>query len=136
MFRSTIDAHADINTVKSTISGNAHGMPVSFLVDKINDQFNMELKDQLDEHNLKPCISTDDIVFIGLRDVEPIELDYLKQFKITYFTMKEIDRLGIAKVLALSLDALSIKEKELHVSFDVDSIDPLIIPSTGNQKNF
>ena len=106
-------------------------MPVSFLIDKINNQFNCELSDCLLKYGLQPCLSPDDIVFIGLRDVEPIELSYLKQFKINYFTMKEIDQLGIDKVLRLALDALSIKEKDLHVSFDVDSIDPLIVPSTG-----
>lgn len=106
-------------------------MPVSFLIDKINNRFNCELDEYLKEYELSSCITTDDIVFIGLRDVEETELNYLKQFKITYFTMKEIDQLGIDKVLKLALDALSIKDKDLHVSFDVDSIDPLIIPSTG-----
>ena len=106
-------------------------MPVSFLIDKVNNQFNTELHDKLGEFDLQPSLGTGDLVFIGLRDVEPIELDYLKTMKITYFTMKEIDQLGIDKVLRLALDALSIKERDLHVSFDVDSIDPLIVPSTG-----
>ena len=46
--------------------------------------------------------------------------------------MKEVDQLGIERVLRLALDAISIRDKELHVSFDVDSIDPQVIPSTGN----
>lgn len=106
-------------------------MPVSFLVDKLS-QFNGELDEHLAKHDLRPCLGTEDIAFIGLRDVESAELDYLKQNKITYFTMKEVDQMGIDKVLRLALDAISINDKALHVSFDVDSIDPQIIPSTGN----
>lgn len=109
-------------------------MPVSFLVDKLSP-FNAELDEHLTNYDLRrPCLGTDDIAFIGLRDVEPGELDYLKQNKIAYFTMKEVDQLGIEKVLRLALDAISIKDKELHVSFDVDSIDPQIIPSTGRSS--
>lgn len=107
-------------------------MPVSFLVDKLNCQFNAELDEHLAKHDLRPCLGTEDIAFIGLRDVEPAELDYLKQNRMTYFTMKEVDQMGIEKVLRLALDALSMDDKELHVSFDVDSIDPQVIPSTGN----
>lgn len=105
-------------------------MPVSFLVDKLN-KFNSELDEHLTHYDLRPCLGTEDITFIGLRDVEAVELDYLKQNKITYFTMREIDQLGIERVLKLALDALAIDHKELHVSFDVDSIDPQVVPSTG-----
>jgi len=119
-----IDAHADINTYETTDSGNIHGMPVSFL---------MGLGQSIDEFswikgNLKPA----NLVYIGLRDVDAGEKRILKENGIKAFSMHEVDRYGIGKVVEMALDAVNPnRDKPIHLSFDVDALDPSVAPSTG-----
>ncbi|XP_027200178.2 arginase [Dermatophagoides pteronyssinus] len=122
-----IDAHADANTVQSSLSGNLHGMPMSFLVKPTSTEHQQNQQQQI-----KPCINAKNIVYIGLRDVEIQELHLLKELNIAYFSMKDVDNLGINEVIARSLDHIDpLGKNHLHISFDVDSLDPMIIPSTG-----
>lgn len=118
-----IDAHADINTVESTTSGNIHGMPVSFLLglSKISE-FDWVKAD------LKP----NKIVYIGLRDVDAGEKRILKDNNIKAFSMHEVDKYGIGKVVELALDHVNPnRDLPIHLSFDVDALDPSVAPSTG-----
>ncbi|XP_046918479.2 arginase [Dermatophagoides farinae] len=126
-----IDAHADANTVQSSYSGNLHGMPISFLVKNGIAATKVENSEK-NHQQIKPCISAKNIVYIGLRDVEIQELKLLKDLNITYFSMRDVDHLGIQKVIARAIDKIDpLNKNKLHVSFDVDSMDPMIIPSTG-----
>ncbi|KAG2077863.1 Ureohydrolase [Suillus decipiens] len=111
-----IDAHADINTIHSTDSGNIHGMPLSFLL-KLNP----------------PAPSPDSrLVYIGLRDVEKGEKEILKKHRIKAFSMHEVDRYGIGKVVEMALDHVNPqRDRPIHLSFDVDALDPSVAPSTG-----
>lgn len=104
------DAHADINSPETSPSGNVHGMPVYYAV----------------EHgDLDPKRS----VLIGLRDVDPGEKATIRELGITAFTMTDVDRLGMEAVTARALEVAG--NGPLHVSFDMDSIDPSEAPGVG-----
>ncbi|KAF5380925.1 hypothetical protein D9615_004104 [Tricholomella constricta] len=119
-----VDAHADINTVESTDSGNIHGMPVSFL---------LGLGSQIPEFSwVKPILKTDRIVYIGLRDVDAGEKRILRENNIKAFSMHEVDKYGIGKVVEMALDHVNPnRDRPIHLSFDVDALDPSVAPSTG-----
>ncbi|XP_060030755.1 arginase-2, mitochondrial [Erinaceus europaeus] len=123
-----VDAHADINTPLTTSSGNLHGQPLSFLLRELQDKV-----PQLPGFSwIKPCISSPSIVYIGLRDVDPPEHFILKKYDIQYFSMRDIDRLGIQKVMEQTFDLLIGKQRRpIHLSFDIDAFDPTLAPATG-----
>ncbi|XP_043837782.1 arginase-2, mitochondrial [Dromiciops gliroides] len=123
-----VDAHADINTPLTTSSGSLHGQPVSFLLRELQDKV-----PSLPGFSwIKPCLSSPDIVYIGLRDVDPAEHFILKNYDILYFSMRDIDRLGIQKVMEQTFDQLiSKKQRPIHLSFDIDAFDPSLAPATG-----
>ncbi|XP_027699569.1 arginase-2, mitochondrial [Vombatus ursinus] len=123
-----VDAHADINTPLTTLSGSLHGQPVSFLLRELQDKV-----PSLPGFSwLKPCLSSPDIVYIGLRDVDPAEHFILKKYDILYFSMRDIDHLGIQKVMEQTFDQLiSKKQRPIHLSFDIDAFDPSLAPATG-----
>ncbi|PSS06917.1 hypothetical protein M430DRAFT_190389 [Amorphotheca resinae ATCC 22711] len=121
-----VDAHADINTPETSESGNIHGMPVSFLTglakEKREDIFGW-LKD---EHML----SVKKLVYIGLRDVDRGEKKILRDNGICAFSMHDIDKHGIGRVMEMALGYIG-NDTPIHLSFDVDALDPLWAPSTG-----
>ncbi|KAI0811001.1 hypothetical protein BC629DRAFT_1589741 [Irpex lacteus] len=119
-----IDAHADINTAETTDTGNIHGMPVSFL---------LGLGAPIPEFAwVKPQLKPNKIVYIGLRDVDAGEKRILKENGIKAFSMHEVDKYGIGKVVELALDHVNPKrDLPIHLSFDVDALDPTVAPSTG-----
>ncbi|CAG2106693.1 unnamed protein product, partial [Medioppia subpectinata] len=124
-----IDAHADINTVKTTRTGHFHGMPLSFLIRQIEHTFNNPNGNYL---KIKPCLNANSIGFIGLRDVESSEIHMIEKLNICYYSTQDIDRIGINEVIARTLDRINPKlDKRIHISFDVDAIDQSIAPSTG-----
>jgi len=121
-----IDAHADINTAETTYSGNIHGMPVSFLL-------GLQKVDQLATFSwVSPLLRPDKIVYIGLRDVDAGEKKILKDYGIKAFSMHEVDKYGIGKVVEMALDHVNPgRNLPIHLSFDVDALDPSVAPSTG-----
>ncbi|KAK2533276.1 arginase-2, mitochondrial isoform X1 [Columba livia] len=123
-----VDAHADINTPLTTPSGNLHGQPVSFLLRELQDKV-----PQLPGFSwLKPCLSPSDIVYIGLRDLDPAEYYILKNYDIQYFSMRDIDRLGIQKVMERTFEQLmGRRQRPIHLSFDIDAFDPSLASATG-----
>ncbi|KAK4150997.1 hypothetical protein C8A00DRAFT_45718 [Chaetomidium leptoderma] len=121
-----VDAHADINTPETSDSGNVHGMPVSFLTGlarEEKDEFFGWLKD---EHR----ISVKKLVYIGLRDVDAEEKKILRENGIKAFSMFDIDRHGIGRVMEMALAHIG-NDTPIHLSFDVDALDPTWAPSTG-----
>ncbi|KIR28177.1 arginase [Cryptococcus deuterogattii LA55] len=121
-----VDAHADINTPLTTETGNLHGCPVSFLLGL--DGCDVEPFNKW----LKPCLKPEDIVYIGLRDIDDAEKKILKENKIKVFTMHHVDKYGIGKVMELALQHINLSgDRPLHLSFDVDALDPTVAPSTG-----
>ncbi|XP_040070305.1 arginase-1 [Ixodes scapularis] len=123
-----IDAHADMNTVRSSGSGNLHGMPVSFL---LHEMAHFVTKPPSLEW-VQPCVHKENFAFIALRDVDSYERYFIDHLGITTFGMAEIDRVGIRETIQRVLKKINpTGTKSLHVSFDIDSIDKLIAPSTG-----
>ncbi|KAJ8284790.1 hypothetical protein COCON_G00036400 [Conger conger] len=123
-----VDAHSDINTPLTTPSGNIHGQPVSFLIRELHPKIPVMPGFSW----IKPCISAQDIIYIGLRDVDPEEHYILKYLGIKYFSMTEVDHLGIAKVMEETCDHIFSKVKRpIHLSYDIDALDPSVSPATG-----
>ncbi len=121
-----VDAHADINTPEISDSGNIHGMPVAFATglaksDK-RDMFGWIGDDQL--------LSTTKLVYIGLRDVDRGEKKILRDHGIKAFSMHDIDRHGIGRIMEMALAHVG-TDTPIHLSFDVDALDPMWAPSTG-----
>ncbi|TKA70740.1 Arginase [Cryomyces minteri] len=121
-----VDAHADINTPETSDSGNIHGMPVAFLTGLATESrpevFGWLKDDQK--------ISTKKLVYIGLRDIDRGEKKILKDHGIKAFSMHDIDRHGIGKVMDMALGWIG-TDTPIHLSFDVDGLDPMWAPSTG-----
>lgn len=117
-----IDAHGDINTDKTSMSGNIHGMPVAALIG-IGEE---KLKNVGGNVKLK----TENIVYIGLRDLDCGEKDILKEHNIKCYTISDVDKLGMNRVMDETLEYLK-NTDGIHVSFDVDSLDPIVAPGTG-----
>lgn len=119
-----VDAHADINTPETSESGNIHGMPLSFLLGIAGDvpEFSW----------VKPVLKANRLVYIGLRDVDVEEKRILKENNIKAFSMHDVDKYGIGKVVELALDTVNPnRDLPIHLSFDVDALDPSVAPSTG-----
>ncbi|EIN07106.1 Ureohydrolase [Punctularia strigosozonata HHB-11173 SS5] len=119
-----VDAHADIHMPETTETGNIHGMPVSFLlgIGKKIPEFSW----------IKPALKPSKIVYIGLRDVDAGEKTILKDLGIKAFSMHEVDKYGIGQVVQMAVDHVNPnRDTPIHLSFDVDALDPTVAPSTG-----
>ncbi|CAM9658108.1 unnamed protein product [Ectocarpus sp. 12 AP-2014] len=134
------DAHADINSPKGSPSGNMHGMPLSFVMG-LSDPSTVRGLEWLCETDV-PVLRPERIAYVGLRDVDVYErkiLNHLKQeHGLFASTMQDVDRLGIGRVMELALEALGVtgngdeeKGAPLHLSFDIDAVDPKVAPATG-----
>ncbi|KAF3704005.1 Arginase-1 [Channa argus] len=123
-----VDAHADINTPVTTPTGNIHGQPVSFLLRELQSKIPV-----LPNFSwIKPCVSAKDLVYIGLRDLDPAEHYILKLLGVKAFSMSEVDQFGVARVMEETCAYLSEKvKKPIHLSYDIDAIDPSVTPATG-----
>lgn len=121
-----VDAHADINTPELSESGNVHGMPLGFLTGLAKED-KKEYFGWLNDDNL---INVKKLVYIGLRDVDPAEKKILKDNGIKAFSMHDIDKHGIGRVVEMATDYIG-ADTPIHLSFDVDALDPMWAPSTG-----
>ena len=119
-----VDAHADFNTPESTPSGNIHGMPLAVSV-------GMGARELTLLHGAAPKVLPEDVVLIGIRDVDVLEKQNLREMKIRAFTMTDIDRIGMAAVIDNAISRLREQVDVVHVSFDVDSLDPEFAPGVG-----
>jgi len=128
-----IDAHADINTPYSSTSKNPHGMVVAFLADlqraRTTPGFEWMDRERVPLLNLYR-----DLVYIGLRDVDEGERAIIRHYNIRCYTMHDVDKYGIGEVMRRAVDHLSAyHSRPLHLSMDIDSIDPVFAPSTGTR---
>lgn len=118
-----IDAHGDFNTPATSPSGNYHGMPLAVLLgDGAPDLTSVG----------RPGAKLDpaDVVIIGLRELDAAERDRLRASGITIYTMRDIDERGMATVAHEALGRLQHRH-HLHVSLDIDSVDPQEAPGAG-----
>lgn len=99
-------------------------MPVSFL---------LGLGSKIDAFSwVQPALKPERLVYIGLRDIDAGEKRLLKENNIKAFSMHEVDKYGIGKVVEMALDHVNPqRDLPIHLSFDVDALDPSVAPSTG-----
>lgn len=127
-----IDAHADINTPQDSQSGNLHGCPLSFVLGmdeplKSQDPQEANLFDWVPH-----CLDTSRLAYIALRDLDQFEKKILKDKHIAAYTMRHVDQYGIGKVVEMALRAVNPHNKRpIHLSFDIDALDPFFAPATG-----
>ncbi|KAG5938322.1 A-agglutinin attachment subunit precursor [Claviceps monticola] len=121
-----VDAHADINTPEGSSSGNIHGMPVAFasgLAKSDEEEFFGWITEDM-------LLNVKKLVYIGLRDVDMAEKRILRENNIKAFSMFDVDRYGIGRVVEMALAYIG-ADTPIHLSFDVDALDPMWAPSTG-----
>lgn len=118
------DAHGDINTAETSPSGNIHGMPVAV-------SFGLGHERLTGIGGRAVTLDPKRFVMIGVRELDPGEKVLLKQLGVTVYTMHEIDIMGMAKVMKEAIDLVSDGTDGVHVSFDMDVMDPLYAPGVG-----
>ncbi|WP_171228584.1 arginase [Ruegeria sp. HKCCA4008] len=117
-----LDAHSDFHTPDSTGSGNLHGTPVAYFTGRPGFE---------DFPPLPAVIPTDRVGMIGLRSVDPAERAALEQDRAMLADMRSIDENGIKAPLLAFLDRVKAENALLHVSLDVDFLDPAVAPAVG-----
>ncbi|XP_041469474.1 arginase-1-like [Lytechinus variegatus] len=123
-----VDAHADINVPQTSPSGHLHGMVLSFVCHELRHYLpKLPNFDWLDS-----CISCKDIAYIGLRDVDVGERHILEKHGIQIFSIHDVQKYGVAEVFARAMDMINPRgTRPVHLSFDIDSLDPGVSASTG-----
>ena len=118
-----LDAHADFNTSEMTPSGNIHGMPVACACGFGPDELTTI-------GGVKGAISPKDVYQIGIRSVDAKEKYFINEKGVTVFDMRYIDENGMRHTMEQALKDLD-DDTHLHISFDVDFLDPSIAPAVG-----
>jgi arginase len=119
-----MDAHADMNTPETTPSGNVHGMPLASLIgDGPPELVNLG--------GFSPKVDPRNVAIIGLRDVDALEARHVKATGVRAFTMRDIDERGMPAVMQEAIALASAGTAGIHLSFDMDSIDPDEAPGVG-----
>ncbi|MBI2189193.1 MAG: arginase [Acidobacteria bacterium] len=118
-----VDAHGDMNTPQTTTSGNVHGMPLAALLG--NEPL------ELAAIGGAPSVLPQHTVLLGIRNLDEQEKEQIRQSGVHVFTMKDIDRDGIARVAERAIALAADGTGGIHVSFDMDVCDPAIAPGVG-----
>jgi arginase len=119
-----LDAHADYNTPATTLTGNMHGMAASFLCGEAG------LDGLLGEEPRAP-IDPDRLELFGTRSIDRLEKELLRQRRISVADMRAIDEFGVGVLISRIIDRVRARDGVLHVSFDVDFLDPGVAPGVG-----
>ncbi|WP_418282974.1 arginase [Halorubrum sp. DTA98] len=117
------DAHADLNTPSTTPSGNVHGMPLAAALG-IGEFADTEWANV-------PSLSAENVALVGLRSVDEGEVDLIRERGFTAYTMSDIDERGITDVTEEAMDVASADVDGVHVSLDLDWLDPNEAPGVG-----
>src|SRR5882762_7724599 len=118
-----VDAHGDMNTPETTESGNVHGMPLAALLGREP----LELA----SIGTSPSVMPQNTVLVGIRNLDDREKEQIRASGVHVFTMKDIDRDGIAIVAERAIALAARDTGGVHVSFDMDVCDPAIAPGVG-----
>lgn len=119
-----IDAHADMNTPESSPSGNVHGMPLACCI----GDGPRELTHIFD---YAPKVDANNVVLVGIRDVDALERKRVRDSGVTAFTMRDIDERGFSEVMEQALNIAGEGTAGVHVSLDMDAVDPDEAPGVG-----
>ena len=118
-----VDAHGDMNTPETTTSGNVHGMPLAALL----GHEPLELA----SIGFSPSVQPEHTVLLGVRNLDDQEKEQIRRSGVHVFTMKDIDRDGIARIAERALTVAAAGTGGIHISFDMDVCDPSIAPGVG-----
>jgi arginase len=116
-----IDAHGDLNRPSTSPSGNVHGMPLAAALGAAGEAF---------ASDVYPTPSVARAALVGVRSLDPGERELIKELDVRVYTMSELDRLGVERVLTEALEFLA-GTPFLHVSLDLDAVDPMFAPGVG-----
>ena len=119
-----LDAHADYNTPATTLSGNMHGMSAAFLCGEPG-------LDGLLGEEPRASIGPDRLELFGVRSIDKAERDLLRHRRIRVADMREIDEFGVGVLIRRIIEKVRARDGVLHVSFDVDFLDPGLAPGVG-----
>ncbi len=119
-----LDAHADFNTPDSSPSGNIHGMPVAVACGHGHSRL-------LSIGEVTPMIDPSHVIQIGIRSVDAIEKIKVVQSGVTVYDMRQVDEIGMRSIVDKAIQFASRPDTHLHVSFDVDFLDPAIAPGVA-----
>lgn len=118
-----IDAHSDYNTFETTHTGNIHGLPLAAI-----DGYKCK---ELTTFFKKEYVNPKNTVIVGARSIDPWEINNLKDAGVKVFTMGDIKKLGLNEVLEDAIKIASSGVNGIHVSYDLDVIDPLVAPGVS-----
>jgi len=118
-----IDAHGDLNTPATSPTGNVHGMPLAAALGLAGDGF-------AHEELALPAVDPTRVCLVGVRSLDPAERVLIRETGIRVITMTEIDRIGIERAVREAIDRVS-GPGFVHVSLDLDALDPEIAPGVG-----
>lgn len=118
-----IDAHGDYNTFKTTITGNIHGLPLA-VIDGYEKMY------LADFHN-GSFYNPKNTVIVGGRDIDPLEQENLKNAGVTVFTTEEVHEKGMKAVMEEAVKIACDNTNGMHISYDLDVIDPIICPGVS-----
>jgi len=119
-----LDAHADYNTPATTLTGNMHGMSAAFLCGEPG-------LDGLLGDEPRASIGPDQLELFGVRSIDKLEKDLLRDRRISVADMRQIDEFGVGVLIRRVIDKAKACDGVLHVSFDVDFLDPHLAPGVG-----
>jgi len=119
-----IDAHGDINTPETSPSGNIHGMPVAALLGEGPSELTSLAGDG-------PKVDPANVALVGIRSLDDGEKARLKRFGVQVHTMSDVDRHGIHRIMKKALARVTGGTGYVHVSFDLDAVDPTVAPGVG-----
>ena len=119
-----IDAHGDMNTPATSSSGNVHGMPLAALLGP-------EPSELANLAGFSPSVLPQHTVLVGVRNLDHIEKQLVRDSRVHVFTMKDIDRQGVASIAEQAMALAGAGTVGVHVSFDMDVCDPAIAPGVG-----
>ncbi|MDQ0157489.1 arginase [Robertmurraya andreesenii] len=122
------DAHGDLNTAETSPSGNIHGMPLAVSLG-LGHPLLINIGGYL------PKVKPENIVIIGARSLDEGERELIKEKGIRVYTMHEIDRLGMTRVMEESIEYLKERTDGVHLSLDLDALDPTDAPGVGTPVN-
>ncbi len=122
-----VDAHGDFNTPQTSASENIHGMTLAVLLGSGSHEL-------VNVGRKGPKISPENVILIGVRDLDLEEKKLLGQSGCKVFTMRDVDELGMHAILRLALNTLKDLDK-IHLSLDMDAIDPQEAPGVGTPSH-
>jgi arginase len=122
-----LDAHADCNTTETTPSGNIHGMPLAVLL-------GYGAKELTHVGGFAPKVLPEHTVIVGARSIDPGERELLRSLGVRVFTMTEIDERGMSDCIEEAIQIATLNTVGLHVTMDMDFIDPFYAPGVGTPE--